>query len=284
MDERFIETNGVRLHAVVAGSGPLVVLLHGFPQTAYAWRKQIPALAARFRVVAPDLRGYGESDKPPRVADYRVAVLVADIAGLIRALGAERAHIVGHDWGGAVAWMLAQRYPEMIERLAVLNSPHPAAFSRALRSFSRQLLRSWYIFAFQLPMLPEWWLTRDAAAPLADLLRASGAGRTFSEDDLIECRHAFCRRGAASAALAYYRALFRDALTGHLGDATRAISAPTLVLWGTRDVALGVELTRGMRRYFSGPFELRYIRGASHFVMEERPDVVNRALAEFLSA
>src|SRR5438034_9603878 len=152
---RDIAVNGVRLHCVLEGKGPLVLLLHGFPESAYAWRKQIPVLAERFRVVAPDLRGYAQSEKPPRVSDYRLPVLVDDIVGLINALGAERAHIVGHDWGGAIAWGAAQTHPEAIAKLAVLNCPHPAPFQRALRTRSRQLLRSWYVLFFQLPQIPE---------------------------------------------------------------------------------------------------------------------------------
>ena len=131
--DRDVEVNGVRLHCVVEGDGPLVLLLHGFPETSRAWRKQIPALAKRFRVVAPDLRGYGGSDKPKGIAAYRTSVVADDIVALIHAFGAERAHVVGHDWGGGVAWTVATAHPEAVDRLVVLNCPHTAILQKALR-------------------------------------------------------------------------------------------------------------------------------------------------------
>jgi pimeloyl-ACP methyl ester carboxylesterase len=155
MAHRWIDVGGLRLHCVEAGTGPLVVLLHGFPEFWYAWRHQIPALAdAGYRVVAPDLRGYNTSDKPSRVRDYRPRVLVQDVADLIVALGAGSAAVAGHDWGGGLAWLLAMQHPKRVERLVLLNAPHPVRFLKGLRS-PRQLRRSWYILAFQLPWLPE---------------------------------------------------------------------------------------------------------------------------------
>ena len=170
--------NGVRLHYVEAGEGPLVVLLHGFPEFWYAWRDQIPALAAAgYRVVAPDMRGYNLSEKPPGVTSYRLEHLTADVAALIRQLGAERATVVGHDWGGAVAWQLPVFHPEVVERLAVLNAPHPGALLRELRTLE-QLRRSWYIAFFQLPWLPELALRAGDAALLRRMLRQdAGAAR-----------------------------------------------------------------------------------------------------------
>ena len=159
--EQEVRANGVRLHCLVEGEGPLVLLLHGFPETSRAWRKQIPALAERFKIVAPDLRGYGGSEKPKGIAAYRTSVLAEDVVALIRAFGVERAHVVGHDWGGGVAWTLATLHPEALDRLVVLNCPHPTVMQRALRSSWAQIRRSWYIFAFQIPGLPEWALSRD---------------------------------------------------------------------------------------------------------------------------
>ncbi len=281
--DRGITVNGVRLHCVLEGKGPLVLLLHGFPESAHAWRKQIPALADRFRVVAPDLRGYAESERPPHVSDYRMPVLVADIVGLIEALGEERAHIVGHDWGGAIAWAAAQTRPAIVDRLVVLNCPHPLPLQRALRSLSRQVLRSWYVLFFQLPELPESILLRDGATILERSLRG-GAIRpdTFSEDDILEYRRALSIPGAATAALNYYRAAFRDALTGRTLDPSRIIQAPTLLIWAEDDFALGRELTDDMEGLFAGEFRIEYVRNTSHWVMEERPEVVNRLLLDFL--
>src|SRR3989475_8817719 len=211
--DREITVNGVRLHCVLEGKGPLVLLLHGFPESAHAWRKQIPALAERFRVVAPDLRGYAESEKPPRVSDYRMPVLVADIVGLIQALGEECAHVVGHDWGGAIAWAAAETRPEAVDRLVVLNCPHPMPLKRALRSFSRQVLRSWYVLFFQLPRVPEAILGWDGGSGLERMLRGSANRvRAFSDDDLLEYRRGGSMAGAAAAPPALSRAVFRREL------------------------------------------------------------------------
>jgi epoxide hydrolase 4 len=276
-----VRTNGIELSCRVSGDrGDLVVLLHGFPQSSYEWRYQIPALAARYRVVAPDLRGYGESDKPHGIAAYRATILANDVAGLIRARGATRAHVVGHDWGGAIAWTLALEHPEVVERLVVINAPHPKAIARALRSDIRQILRSWYIFAFQLPWLPERQLLRPGAISAG--LRGSARGSpVFSEADLAEYERAFAQPGVATAALNYYRAALRDGMRGRVA-AGDPIASPTLVIWGEDDTALGKELTRGMQRYFSGPFTIRYVPGGSHWVPEERPELVNELLLEFL--
>jgi len=275
--ERDLTVNGVRLHCVVEGEGPLVVLLHGFPETSRAWRKQIPELAKRFKIVAPDLRGYGRSEKPKGIAAYRTAVLADDIAGLIAAFGAERAHVVGHDWGGGVAWTLATVHPEVVDRLVVLNCPHPAVMQRALRSNWTQIRRSWYIFAFQLPWLPEWAFSRGGAKALKDALRRSAKRLdTFGEADLDEYARAFSAPGAATAAINYYRAAARSRVQ------RGKIKAPTLLIWGVDDFALGIELTHGMDHLFENKPRIEYVPDTSHWVMEERPEVVNRLLLDFL--
>ena len=276
--ERDLDVNGVRLHCMVEGEGPLVLLLHGFPETSRAWRKQMPALTKRFRVVAPDLRGFGASDKPKGIAAYRTSVVAEDIVALIHAFGAERAHIVGHDWGGAVAWTLATLHPEAVDRLVALNCPHPAVMQRALRSNWTQIRKSWYIFAFQLPWLPEWSFRRDGARAIKDSLRRTAMRPdTFSDADLDEYARAFSAPGAATAAINYYRAAARSPV------ARGKIKAPTLVIWGENDFALGIELTRGMDDLFESQLRIEFVPDAGHWVMEERPEVVNRLLLEFLA-
>ena len=274
--DRDIEVSGVRLHCVVEGEGPLVLLLHGFPETSHAWRKQIPALARDFRVVAPDLRGFGASDKPKGVAAYRTSVVADDIVALIHAFGAERAHVVGHDWGGGVAWTTAMEHPEAVDRLVVLNCPHPAVMRKALRSNWTQMRKSWYIFAFQLPWWPEWRLRRGGARAIKSALRRTSKPGTFTEADLDEYARAFCAPGAATGAINYYRAALRSPA------ATRKIAAPTLLIWAEDDHALGIELTKGMEGLFEAPPRIEYVADTSHWVMEERPEVVNRLLLEFL--
>lgn len=280
---RSVEANGIRFHVVEAGEGPLVVLLHGFPQFWYAWRHQIPALASRFRVVAPDMRGYGDTDRPPKVADYHVHTLARDVKELVHALGAERAHLVAHDWGGGVAWMTALRHPEVVDRLAVLNCPHPEPFSKAIRSSLRQLRRSWYMFFFQLPWLPEWAMTRKNGAMVGPMFRDMAIRKdTFSDEDLEQFRQNILKPGAATAMLNYYRAAFRNrsAMESERG---KKIAAPTLLIWAEDDIALGKELTYGMEPLFSGPFRIHYVPDCSHWVNEEQPELVNRLLLEFLT-
>jgi pimeloyl-ACP methyl ester carboxylesterase len=305
LEHRYVRTNGVRLHCVVAGDGPLVLLLHGFPECWYSWRHQIDALAPRFRVVAPDLRGYNESEKPAGVAAYAMSELVADVEGLVRAFGEREAAIVGHDWGGAIAWSAAMERPAMTRRLAVLNCPHPAMMLQQIRSNPRQLTRSWYIFFFQLPWLPEFLLRLGHASAIGRMFRTSTARKdAIAEEDIARLRDAAMHSGALHSALNYYRAAFRDrANTDGLpaplrrflfGDepvapprATVAdwpkITAPTLLIWGEQDFALGKELTVGMEALVSGPLTVRYIPDSGHWVQQEKPEVVNRWLEEFLS-
>jgi pimeloyl-ACP methyl ester carboxylesterase len=277
---RFVEASGVQFHYVEAGDGPLALLLHGFPEFWYAWRHQIGPLAARFRVVAPDLRGYNLTEKP--AGGYALEQLVADVTALVSALGAERASLVGHDWGGAIAWATAMWAPSRVERLAILNAPHPGAYLRELRRNPRQWFKSWYIGFFQLPWLPEWALGRNNCLAIARLLRDSAVNRgTFGRSDLVEYRRAMCRSGALRSALAYYRALGRTP-PWKLARRIRTIDAPTLVIWGGRDVALVRELAEGLERWVPD-LRVERVPEAGHWIQHERPEVVNRLLVEFLS-
>jgi pimeloyl-ACP methyl ester carboxylesterase len=287
---RFVEANGLRFHVVIAGpaggvrSRGLVLLLHGFPEFWYSWRRQIPAMAAAgFDVAAPDLRGYNDSDKPDGIEAYRITNVVEDVAGIIRALGHERACIVGHDWGGAAAYAFAMLHPEMTDRLCVLNSPHPASFSRELqRGNIEQLKKSWYMFFFQLPDAPERLLAADNFRILKGMLAGSARKGTFGPADLARYAEAFAKPGALRSAINWYRAAFRGGLPS-VRELPK-IAAPTLIIWGDRDFALGKELTRGMRGYFSGAFRIAYLPGVSHWVQQEAPARVNALLTRFLAA
>ena len=271
----------VRLHYVEAGVGPLVLLLHGFPEFWYGWRNQIPALvAAGYRVVAPDLRGYNVSDKPPGVDSYRSDLLVRDVARLIHVRGEERATIVGHDWGGIVAWFFAMSHPQMVGRLAILNAPHPDSMARALLS-PLQWLRSAYVLFFQLPWLPEAALRAGNGAALRWLFRTDplrpGA---FTEEDIDRYVAAFAQPGTLTAALNYYRAAVqRNWLDAR--QELRRIERPVLVIWGLQDRALGPELAEPDRRWVPDA-RVEYLPDASHWVQHDRPDRVNALLLDFL--
>jgi pimeloyl-ACP methyl ester carboxylesterase len=278
-----VEVGGAGLHYVARGAGPLVVLLHGFPETWWSWRYQLEPLArAGFRVVAPDLRGFGDSTTG---GARDVDTLADDVAALLDALGAPRATIVGHDWGGAVAWQFAGRYPARCARLAALNCPHPAAFARALALRPRQLARSWYMFFFLVPGVSDRALTRDDGRRLRALWRRSSVDpRNFSDDEIEPMVQAALRPGAIASMLAIYRANLTRAFREPRAvlAAPPAITAPSMLVWGRDDPALGYdELVPATQGYAPG-LRVVAVDRCGHFVQSERPDEVNRALIEHL--
>ncbi len=281
VEHRYADLGDVRLHYVEAGEGPLVVLLHGFPQFWYMWRFQIPALAeAGFRVVAPDLRGYNLSEKPRGVRSYRVELLARDVERLILACGEESAVIVGHDWGAAVAWVTAMMHPGKVKQLGILNVPHPERFARGLLR-PAQLLRSSYMFFFQVPRLPENALAaRDFASLRYALRNEPLRPGAFTYEDIELYVEALARPGALTAALNYYRALFRrNPLKAR--TLLRRIEAPVMVIWGERDRYLSKELAEPDPSWVPN-LRVERLPDASHFVAEDRPDEVNFLLLEFL--
>ncbi len=286
--------NGVRLHYVEAGpeDGPPVVLLHGFPEFWYSWRNQLPALAdAGYHVVAPDMRGYNRSEKPHGIDAYRLSTLADDVAALVRTLDTSVAHVVGHDWGGVVAWATAMAHPERVSTLAVLNAPHPLKYVRDLSL--EQARRSWYALLFQVPWLPERALAARDFATLERLFEEGVAvPDAFTDEDLRRYKVAFDRPGALESALNYYRAFGRGTVRKQLpgaiplvGDRLVAspspIEVPTLVLWGERDPALSVDQTVGLERYVEDVRVERF-PDASHWVQFDASDRVNEALLSFL--
>ena len=274
-------TNGVNLHVVMAGpqDGPLVILLHGFPEFWYGWRQQMPALAAAgYTVWAPDQRGYNRSDKPAGVGAYAIDTLAQDVAGLIEASGREQVYLVGHDWGAAVAWWVAGKYTERVKKLAILNVPHPAVMRRAVLEDAEQRKRSWYIFFFQLPWLPEQSLSQENFTNLIRSLKGSGRRGTFTDDDLAAYRQAWSQPGALTAMLNWYRAAVRhQAQAVELGR----ITVPTLMIWGPQDMALGRALAQPSIDLCDDG-RLVFLEEASHWVQHEEPAAVNRLLLEFL--
>ena len=277
--------NGIRLHWVEQGQGPLVVLLHGFPEFWYAWRHQIPALAAAgFRTVAPDLRGYNLSERPRGVKAYRIEALLGDLEGLIALLGAEqgdaRAHIVGHDWGGAFAWYAPLFLPERLLSLTLLNAPHPLAFRRELRSNPAQRKKSSYVFFFQLPWLPERRIRAGNYALLAKMLRRDPVTRgAFTDEDIRLYTEALARPGALTAAVNWYRAALR--FPPRVGSRTWPEGLKTLLVWGERDRYLGPGLLEGLDRWVPD-LTVERIPDASHWVQADAPARVNDLLVTFL--
>ncbi len=283
-----ILAGGTRFHVALAGERekPLLLCLHGFPELWYSWRFQLEALSEHFLVAAPDMRGYGDSDKPEGVASYRLDALASDVASLIEALGYERAMLVGHDWGGAVAWHTATLYPERIERLAILNCPHPLVFINRIGAGDlAQMRRSLYMLFFQIPLLPERLLP---AARLARVMRSTAARRdAIGREDVVAFEKGL--EGSVRGGLAYYRATFRDlwipSRRRHLRDTwMRGVKAPTLLIWGDKDQFLGTELIDGHEALTHGGLALRRIPSSGHWVQQEAADEVNAALAGFFGA
>jgi pimeloyl-ACP methyl ester carboxylesterase len=281
---KMVDLDRVRLHC--AEMAPprgerahpeLVLLIHGFPEYWGSWRHQLRPLAeAGFHVVAPDMRGFHLSDKPREVQAYHLEQLTDDVAGLVRAYGYTRAHVVGHDWGGAVAWAFAMTHPEMLERLVVLNVPHPLVMVRAFRRFS-QLRKSWYMFFFQLPVLPELVLGRNDHALVRRVFR-----RDRMPDDVIDTYvAALARPGALRGGLNYYRASFR-AMARRRMPAPKRIDAPTLVIWGDDDQFFCNDVALPPMDWVPHA-RVETLRGATHWVQQDRPDEVNALLVEFLA-
>ena len=282
-----LSANGIRFHAHADGpdDGPLVLCLHGFPELGRSWRHQLPALGgAGYRAVAPDLRGYGKTELR---GPFDLPTLVGDVVGLVGDLGRERAILLGHDWGGAVAWSVAARRPAVVEKLVVLNCPPPQELARAILHSPAQLRRSWYVFFFQLPWLPE----RRMAANCAEVVARALVGGSHQRDawpreEIEEYRVAFARPGRAKAAIDWYRAGFRHSLRPRRGRRIGPVTAPTLVLWGVEDRFLGAELAtpERLRRALAdgnGPTVV-LIDGAGHFVQNEAPERVNAELLRWL--
>jgi pimeloyl-ACP methyl ester carboxylesterase len=282
---RFVEANGQRFELAECGSGEkLAILLHGFPELNFSWRHQMPLLAEKgYRVWAPNMRGYGASSKPEGIAAYRIDTLIQDVAALIDLAKAEQptseVMLVAHDWGAIVAWMFVIRKLRPIDRLVIMNVPHPKCAEREIRHW-RQKKKSWYIFFFQIPRLPERLLLAREARAVRQAFTNSAANRTnFTKADLDIYAAAAQRPGAMTAMINYYRALLRIPDIRKVGDAV--VDVPTLVIWGENDVALDIHLLDGMEEWVP-KLRLHRLPGISHWVQQDAPAEVNRLLGDWL--
>lgn len=287
MEELRFRANGLEFFALAEGpaNGPLVLLLHGFPELSRSFRHQLPALAAAgYRAVAPDLRGYGRSE---RRGPYDLATLARDVREMVGALGRGRAALVGHDWGGAVAWAAAGYHPEAVGRLAVLNCPHPGALAREMLTNPAQLWRSSYMFLFQLPFVAEWLWTRRGAAAVGRALRGGSHVRSaWPREETAHYQQAMLRPGAASSSLGYYRAAFRHPLRAGRDGRARPISVPVLILFGARDRFLCRETVAADRLapYLASGNQAKvvFLEEVGHFIQNEAPLEVNAELLRWL--
>jgi pimeloyl-ACP methyl ester carboxylesterase len=276
--EGYAEVGDVRLHYVEVGEGPLIVLLHGFPEFWFGWRLQIrPLAAAGFRVVAPDMRGYNLSSRPAGVKAYDTDRLTADIRGLVRERGAESALLVGHDWGGSVAWATAMNHPEVVDRLAILNAAHPRKLSQGLHH-PGQLRKSWYFFFFDLPKLPESVVHADHWHFFRHFLQ--DASPAYTPEEIDRYVEAWSQKGAATGMINYYRSSVRQS-PKRAEAQLRPILAPTLVIWGQRDRYLGPELAEPDHDDVPNLDRVERLPDASHWVHHDEPERVTQLLIDF---
>lgn len=277
----FIHTNGVTLLTAVAGpeSGPLVVLLHGFPEFWYGWRRQVNALVdAGYRVVMPDQRGYNLSQKPEGIENYQIDLLRDDVIGLITYFGREKAVIIGHDWGGIVAWHLASSQPQYVEKLIAINCPHPAIMKKWTNFLPLQWVRSLYMLFFQLRTLPENLLSVNHYKVLEKLLMTSSKSGTFKKEELNHYQASWAQSGSVSAMLNWYRAMRKGTLNQVVPI---KIDLPVLIIWGTNDSFLSSKLARESSYLCSSDVRIILV-DATHWVHLERPQVINQTICNFL--
>jgi pimeloyl-ACP methyl ester carboxylesterase len=281
---RRIEANGLTFLADEAGEGEdVALLLHGFPESRFSWRHQIPLLAdLGWRVIAPDLRGYGGSSRPSRKADYAIDHLVEDVAALFEAAGARRRLLIGHDWGAAIAWAFALDKRLPLDGLVIMNVPHPAVLARVMRASWRQPLRSWYMGFFQIPGLPEAAMTANGARAIGAAFTGMAVDKSRFPPEVTDVyRNNALIPGAMTAMINYYRA--NTGMLSRWGKTPPVIDVPTLMIWGEADTALGIENTEGYGPFVSD-FALHRLPGVSHWVQQEAPERVNEILAGWIAA
>lgn len=281
IESHYVKTNGIQLHVLKAGplDGPLVILLHGFPEFSYAWRYQIPALAnAGFQVWAPDQRGYNLSDKPKGIESYTLDELAKDLVGLIDASGHDQAYIVGHDWGGIVAWYTAEKYPERIKKMVILNAPHRKIMSDNLRNNPSQQAKSKYIYKFQTPWLPELRMKLQNYKSLKKALQVSSKPGSFSENDFRKYQEAWSRPKAYHSMINWYRALMQKPLLND--NLSKKIEVPILLIWGEQDRYLGREMAQPSVDLCEEG-RLIVIKDAGHWILYEKTEEVNRFIEAF---
>jgi epoxide hydrolase 4 len=284
----YAQIGGVKLHYATAGEGEkLVVLLHGFPEFWYSWRHQIAALSDEYTVVAPDLRGYNLSDKPPRVEDYEMDKLVDDVIGLIHHFGRSQAAVIGHDWGAGIAWKIAQNHPETLWKVGALQVP-PTEVAKKNFTF-RQALASFYMLVFQIPVLPEWILSQNNFAVLKAKLKAASASNeslieVFTEEDIAEYQAAWERLDALTGMINYYRANFaRLIFSGSSAESDEKIKVPAVFIYGQQDPFILRETVKNIGDAMDAPLEEFFIPNSGHWVQQEAAETVTQILRDFLA-
>jgi epoxide hydrolase 4 len=281
---RVLHINGVALHVVLAGppSGKPLIFLHGFPEFWFAWRLQVDHfVSAGYRVIIPDQRGYNLSDKPAGIANYSIDLLARDVVGVLDTVADSKAFVVGHDWGAVVTWYLAARYPDRVRRTVMLSAPHPRVFIKNLIN-PAQLRKSWYMFFFQLPLLPEFMVRRRHWALLVRVMRDTSPPGVFSDSDLEQYKESWAKRGALTAMLNWYRAALMRPSKFALDSEASRVKVPALLILGKNDQLTGEALARESLQYCDDG-HLEILETATHWVQHEEPAQVNNLLSEFFA-
>lgn len=285
LEFRVFHINGIALHVVLAGpaTGKPLILLHGFPEFWFAWRRQIDHfVSSGYRIIIPDQRGYNLSDKPAGIGSYSIDLLAKDVVGVLDSVAVSKAFVAGHDWGAAVTWYMAARYPERVRRAAMLSVPHPRVFIKNLMTNPAQLRRSWYKIFFQLPWLPECMLRRRDWALLVRVLRNTSPPGVFSDPDLEQYKESWARNGALTAMLNWYRAaLLRPSKLALDPEASR-VKVRALLIWGKNDQFVGAAMARESLQYCDDG-HLEMFETATHWVQHEEPAQVSALLSQFFA-
>ncbi|AKD04033.1 alpha/beta hydrolase [Pontibacter korlensis] len=279
LEFKFYHLPDVSLHVATAGeaAGETIVMLHGFPEYWYGWHKQLSFFASHgYHVVAPDQRGYNLSSKPQAVEEYTLEKLAGDIIRLISQLGKEKVVLLGHDWGGIVGWVIGMYYPHLLQKLILLNIPHPAVMLNHLKTNPRQMLRSWYAALFQVPAVPEKAARLLDFRPLEKAMTGTAKPGTFSKEDMAAYKEAWQQQGALTSMINWYRAFKYTELS-----LNKNVEVPTLMIWGKKDTAPGAEMAEpSIARCPNG--KLIFLDDATHWLHHEQPDRVNEEILAFL--
>ena len=286
-EHKYADVNNIRLHYVTAGKGKLIMFLHGFPEFWYEWKNQLAELGRDCQAVAPDMRGYNLSSKPTDVEQYRIKYLIEDVRALAEHLGHKKLILVAHDWGGAVAWVFAMRHPEYLEKLIIINAPHPIIFVRELRDNPAQRRASQYILVHRTPEAEDILSKNDYTVLVSSLLSDGLKEGYFTEEDKKAYIEAWSQPGALTGGLNYYRATYLGSFTGQSEDDLSAdsslltLAVPTLVLWGEKDKWLLTGNLEGLEKYVPN-LSIKRISDCSHWVIHEKPGLVNSYIREFI--
>ena len=274
IEEKFVETNNIKLHTIVIGEGPPLVLLHGFPDFWYGWKSVITSLKKYYKLIIPDMRGYNLSDKPEGVEKYKIEILVEDIKGLIESLSLGKVFLAGHDWGGVVAWAFAEKYPELLQKLAILNAPHMKIFQQKLRTDKKQQKASFYIFEFLKPDGEKFLFKDDYKWLKFAVFEGMKNKSNLTDFDKEQYLNAWTQPGAILGGVNYYRA------NVSFDDWTGKIAVPTLVIHGMKDSAVLSSVLNGLSDYVD---DLKIVRAenSSHWVMHDQPKLVVSSFKEF---